>query len=107
MWPQYEHKTYISTLLRGREPLSFSPELLAKIREMFAQLQRPWEETKPPDRNNFMSYRHCVHKILELLGEDKYLKLFPLLKAPAKRYEQDQMWKAMCEKLRWQYISSS
>lgn len=107
MRPQYEHKTYISVLLRGKEPLTFPPELTETIRGMFAQLQQPWRETKPAHRNNFMSYKHCIHKMLELLGEDKYLKLFPLLKHPAKRYDQDQMWKAMCEKLRWQYISSS
>lgn len=74
---------------------------------MFAQVQQPWDETKPPTRCNFMNYKHCIHKMLELLGEDQYLKHFPLLKAPSKRYDQDQMWKKMCEKLQWEYISSS
>lgn len=104
---QYDHHQYIASLICGRESKPFPPELVAKIREMFAQIQQPYEETKPPDRSNFMNYKHCVHKMLELLGEDQYLKHFPLLKASTKRYEQDQMWKAICGKMRWQFIESS
>lgn len=100
---QYEHSTYIATLISGKEAPTFPPELLARIREMFAQIQRPWEETKPPDRSNFLNYRHCIYKMLELLGEDEYTKYFSLLKAPKKRYEQDQMWKAICGRLKWQF----
>ena len=79
---------------------------MARIREMFAQIQRPWEETKPPDRSNFLNYKHCIYKMLELLGEDEFVKHFELLKAPKKRYEQDQMWKAICQKLKWQFLPS-
>ena len=103
---QYEHDTYIAMVLSGREPPPFSQELLARIREMFAQVQRPWDETKPPTRNNFLNYKHCIYKMLELLGEDEHAKRFRLLKAPSKRFEQDEMWKAICAKLSWEFIPS-
>lgn len=106
MATQYEHATYISTLISGREAITFSQELLTRIREMFAQIQQPWEETRPPGRSNFLNYKHCIYKMLELLGEDEYTKLLTLLKAPHKRYEQDQMWKAICNKLSWEFIST-
>lgn len=107
MLTQYEHAAYIATIISRREPVTFSPQLLARIREMFAQIQQPWEETKPPDRSNFLHYRHVIYKILELLGEDEHAKLFTLLKHPQKRYDQDQMWKAICAKLNWQFFPSS
>lgn len=40
----------------------------------------------------------------ELLGEDQYLPCFPLLKSREKLYVQDQIWKKICEELKWQFI---
>jgi hypothetical protein len=39
-----------------------------------------------------------------LLGEDKYLPLFPLLKDKEKRIEQDAIWKQICKELDWEFI---
>jgi len=103
---QYEHSVYISTLLGGKEAEQFSPQLVAKIREMFVNIQKPWLDTKPPGRSNFINYNHCLYKMMELLGEDEHSKRFKLLKAPKKRYEQDQMWKAICEKMEWEFWPS-
>lgn len=103
---QYEHHTYISVLLSGREAPTFSPELLTKIREMFSQIQAPWKRTKPPDRSNFLNYNHCIFKILELLGEDEHIKSLRLLKSSHKQYKSDQMWKLICAELQWEYVFS-
>lgn len=101
---QYDHSTYITCLLSGREAPTFSPELLTKIREMFSQIQAPWKKTKPPDRSNFLNYNHCIYKMLELLGEDEHIKSLKLLKSSLKQYKSDQMWKLICAELNWQYI---
>ena len=52
----------------------------------------------------FLSYSYVLYKFCELLSEDKYLKYFPLLKSKEKLYQQDVIWKKMCETLMWEYI---
>lgn len=50
--------------------------------------------------------RYTLYKLCELLGEDKYLQFFPLLKSNEKLYKQDQIWKKICQDLRWEFIPS-
>ena len=45
-------------------------------------------------------------KFLELLGYDKYIVYFPLLKSREKLQQQDFIWKKICKDLKWQYIPS-
>ena len=71
---------------------------------MFSQIQAPWEKTKPPGRSNFLNYKHCIYKILELLGEDEHTKSLALLKSHQKQYQQDKMWEAICRELSWEFI---
>lgn len=106
MTKYYEHVHYITELLSGIPPVSIPPPLEDKLKAMFHEIQRPWEKTKPANRSNFFSYSYVLHKFCELLGEDEYLPLFPLLKSSQKLYQQDQMWKAVCAELGWEFISS-
>jgi hypothetical protein len=39
-----------------------------------------------------------------LLEEDSFLPYFPMLKDREKRMEQDEIWKKICEELKWQFI---
>ena len=43
-------------------------------------------------------------RVSELLGYDKYIIYFPLLKSREKLYQQDCMWKCICKKLNWEFI---
>jgi len=106
MTKYYEHVHYITELLSGVPPVAIPPPLEDKLKAMFHEIQQPWEKTKPANRSNFFSYSYVLHKFCELLGEDEYLPLFPLLKSSQKLYQQDQMWKAVCAELGWEFISS-
>ena len=102
----YEHVPYITTILNGIQPPTMSQALEAKLRLMFHQIQKPFEKHRPKDRKNFLSYSYVLYKFCELLGEDDFLPCFPLLKSKEKLYKQDEIWKGICEELRWQFFKT-
>ena len=102
----YEHAPYIATILGGITPPMMSQELEDKLRLMFHKIQAPFEKHKPAVRKNFLSYSYVLYKMCELLGEDSYLPCFPLLKSREKLYIQDTIWKAICQELEWEFIST-
>ena len=53
-----------------------------------------------------LNYYYVLYKICELLGEDKFLPFFPMLKDPVKSIEQDEIWKKICAELQWQFIET-
>jgi len=100
----YEHVPYIATVLNGINPPSMPQHLEDKLRLMFGQIQAPFKRHCPADRKNFLSYSYVLYKMCELLSEDSYLKCFPLLKDKSKVYKHDQIWKHICDDLKWEYI---
>jgi hypothetical protein len=48
-----------------------------------------------------------VEVFSELLGEDDLLPFFTLLKCQKNLHAQDQIWKKICEDLRWEFISTT
>jgi hypothetical protein len=100
----YEHIPYITTILNGIKPPTMPQALEDRLRLMFYQVQKPFEKHRPKDRKNFLSYSFILYKFCELLGHDEYLPCFPLLKSKEKLYKQDQMWKSICQELKWQWI---
>jgi len=99
----YEHIPFIKDKL-GIKPPIMSPELEETLCNLFIELQAPYSKYCPDDRVNFLNYYYTAYKLCELLGEDKYLPLFPLLKDREKRIEQDDIWKKICEELDWEFI---
>ena len=100
----YEHVPYITNIISGVKPPSMPQELEERLRIMFKDIQKPFDDNCPPERKNFLSYSYVLYKFCELLSEDKYLKYFPLLKSKEKLYQQDVIWKKICEVLHWEYI---
>lgn len=100
----YEHVPYITNILNGIKAPNMPQELEERLRIMFKDIQKPFDDNCPADRKNFLSYSYVLYKFCELLGEDAYLKYFPLLKSKEKLYQQDVIWKKICEQLRWEYI---
>src|SRR6056300_361842 len=100
----YEHVPYITNIISGVKPPSMPQELEERLRIMFKDIQKPFDDNCPSERKNFLSYSYVLYKFCELLSEDKYLKYFPLLKSKEKLYQQDVIWKKICEDLRWEYI---
>jgi len=99
----YEHIPFIKDKL-GIKPPVMSQELEEKLCNLFIELQSPYSKFCPDDRVNFLNYYYTAYKLCELLGEEKYLQLFPLLKDREKRIEQDEIWKKICEELDWEFI---
>ena len=99
----YEHIPFIKDKL-GIKPPIMSPELEETLCNLFVELQSPYSKYCPDDRVNFLNYYYTAYKLCELLGEEKYLPLFPLLKDREKRIEQDVIWKKICEELDWEFL---
>ena len=99
----YEHIPFIKDKL-GIKPPIMSPELEETLCNLFTELQSPYSKYCPDDRVNFLNYYYTAYKLCELLGEDKYLDYFPMLKDKEKRIEQDTIWKKICEELDWEFI---
>ena len=99
----YEHIPFIKDKL-GIKPPIMSPELEETLCNLFIELQSPYSKYCPDDRVNFLNYYYTAYKLCELLGEEKYLDFFPMLKDKEKRIEQDVIWKKICEELDWEFI---
>ena len=102
----YEHIPYIINKINGKPPPNISKHLEEKLRYMFKEIQNPFQKHCPKHRKNFLSYSYVIHKFIQLLGIDEYLVYFPLLKSREKLYQQDKIWKEICNELGWQYINS-
>jgi hypothetical protein len=101
----YEHIPFIKDKL-GIKPPIMSPELEETLCNLFIELQAPYSKYCPDNRINFLNYYYTAYKLCELLGEEKYLQHFPMLKDPEKRMEQDVIWKKICEELDWEFIQT-
>ena len=102
----YEHIPYILRILQGKKPPSLTSEMENELRKMFKDIQEPFSKACPKNRKNFLSYSYVIHKFCELLEYDEFLESFSLLKSREKLYQQDVIWKAICNELKWEFIPS-
>jgi hypothetical protein len=103
----YDHSNAICMKLLGKTPPRFSPELEQQLKQMFYQVQQPFENAiKDTKRKNFLSYSYCLYKFFQLLGHDELLQYCSLLKDRHKLYVQDQIWKKITDQLKWEFIPS-
>ena len=102
----YEHIPHIINKLNGVPPPIMSRKTEEELRRMFKEIQVPFHKYCPPNRKNFLSYSYVLHKFVQLLELDEFLPCFMLLKSREKLQQQDQIWKKICEYLKWQFIPS-
>ena len=102
----YENSYQITNILTGQPPPSISNELYEKFICMFMQIQEPFEKACPSSRKNFLSYNYVLYKFCELLNELELINYFSLLKSREKLYQQDCIWKGICEIIGWKFIKS-
>lgn len=102
----YEHIPYILNRISGNPNPHLSHELEEKLKHMFKEIQVPFLKFSPLNRKNFLSYSYVIHKFIQLLGQNEYLKYFPLLKSREKLHQQEEIWKKICTDLDWQFIRS-
>ena len=67
----YEHTPYITNLLNGIKPPRMPQRLEERLRMMFIQIQKPFDDNCPKDRKNFLSYSYVLYKFCQLLSEDE------------------------------------
>ena len=102
----YEHAPHIINRLSGVSMPHIPPELEDRLRHMFCQIQVPFLKHSPPSRKNFLSYSYVLHKFMQLLEKDQYVKYFTLLKSRDKLQAQDQIWSKICAELGWEFVRS-
>lgn len=102
----YEHSMHIRSKLSGLPPIVIPREVEETMKDMFREIQEPFDLYNPPTRSNFLSYSYVFHKFFQLLDMDEYAKYFTLLKNKNRLREQDAIWEKICRYLRWQYIPS-
>lgn len=102
----YDNIYSITNMVTGLPAIKLSPSLEKQFKDMFAEIQIPFDRHKPPERKNFLSYTYVVYKFSELLGEDELLPYLPLLKCRQNLHVQDKIWKGICQDLQWEYIAT-
>ena len=98
----YEHITFIKDKL-GIKPPIMTPQLEETLCNLFIDIQLPYAKFCPTDRVNFLNYYYTLYKLCELLREKSFLPHFPMLKEQ-KKIEQDEIWKKICDELKWDFI---
>ena len=102
----YEHVHYIINKLSNIPPPKITRDMERIFIKMFNKIESLWQQFKPPDRKNFLSYPYVLYKFSELLELDHLLPCFQLHKAHNKLMENDEIWRKICEVLNWEFISS-
>ena len=75
-----------------------------KLIKMFDDIQKPFDDHCPKNRKNFLSYSYTLYKLFQILGKHNYLVYFPLLKSREKLFEQEAIWRNICNDLNWEFI---
>ena len=65
----YDNKYAICHAVSGVPPPRLPQHLEDTLRQMFNDIQKPFETAKPASRKNFLSYGFVLHKFVQLLGE--------------------------------------
>ena len=102
----YEHIPNIISKITNKPPLNINGEFEKTLLELFDKIQKPFEKHCPPTRKNFLNYSYTLHKFCQLLGKNEYLMYFPLLKSREKLFEQEKIWKNICNDVGWNFMAS-
>ena len=108
----YEHVVLITSLLTGKTPPRFTPQVERTLQRLFQKIQKPFEIAVTaicPERKNFLSYSYILTKLCGLLRDSidaRWLTAWPSLKGKDKIYRSDRLWAHMCKQLRWKYYPS-
>lgn len=102
----YEHIPNIIRKITNKPPLNITQDFEEVLLDLFDKIQEPFDKYCPKTRKNFLSYSYTIHKFCQLLGKDDYLIYFPLLKSREKLFEQEKIWKNICNHLGWKFKAS-
>ena len=103
----HEYVYAIYSNITGNKKLPWAKEIENKIQIMFNQIQTPFKNHCPKERNNFLNYSYVLHKFFEILEMPEYAEKFPLLKNEEKLRNNDRIWKGICSDLSWKFYPSA
>ena len=102
----YEHIPNLIRKITNKQHLIITKDFENVLLELFDKIQEPFKKYCPKERKNFLSYSYTLHKFCLLLEKNEYLIYFPLLKSREKLFEQEKIWKGICNDLKWKFVSS-
>ena len=108
----YENVVLITSLLTGKEPPRFTPQVEETLQRLFQKIQKPFDiavAAIQPDRKNFLSYSFILTKLCGLLKgsvDKRWLASWPTLKGKDKLLKSDRIWAHICMQLNWKFYSS-
>lgn len=96
---------YLSLIYRATRitPPVPGPLILQQLDSMFIDLQKPFDNYKPPTRRNFINYNFVLVRLFQEMGCQQFSMFFPLIKSKQKLKALDDMWKPMVESIGWTY----
>lgn len=98
----YNHVWKILYLLTKRLVVQFTEVQEAEFLAVFDVLESIYEQFKPSNAENFISYWYFIGKTAQLLGHPaEVLKQFPMLKCPKKHQKKEALWFKMMDHLNW------
>ena len=93
----YDNCSQILYEVTGFPPLQMTSDMEHNMKLLFMAIQEPFELFKSEKRHNFSSYSSILYKFCQLLGYTQFLPKLKLPKNPKIRYENDIVWKKICE----------
>ena len=97
----YDHVAQVTARLSGVRPLRIPPETEEQLRNMFLQMQQPFQRHAPKTRTNFLSYSYVLYRCFQILGLTHMLDGLALLKGRDKLEANDAIFRKMCVDLGW------
>jgi hypothetical protein len=101
----FEHIQYINSQF-GIKPPIMTEELHETLCVLFIEIQKPWSMFCPAGRTNFFNYTYTLYQLCVLLDQTQYLPYIPMMKDREKQFEQDMIWKKVCNDLDWEFFPS-
>lgn len=105
MQKYYNHIFLILHILTGRRLFELTQRQTNALCEMFINIQLAFANHRGR-RVNMLSYLYIIKKLTGIMGWDRISKVLPLLKSRAKVYQQDLIWKSICQEMSYPFIAS-
>jgi hypothetical protein len=111
----YENVNSIIRTLSGKHAPKFPEDVEDKLVMMFMQSLPPFEKYKHliPYRSNYLSYPYAIRKLIKIISYNenndeilKFVDCFSLLKSRQKLWDQENVWKKICEENNWPFFKS-
>ena len=108
----YENVVLITSVITGKKPPRFTPQVEETLQRLFQKVQAPFEIAVScicPQRKNFLSYSFILTKLCGLLQgsvDRRWLESWPTLKGRDKIARSDKIWSHICAQLGWKFYPS-